>query len=182
MTQEAAHRIIKCPDCDGEGSICDRHPHDPDAVDMECESCCGIGSWVCCPRCDDYLAQDAELSALHVDQVRRKFDRALDDGDAELATRCRKWLVDFDRTESTGQCAACDRADQAEEDERAELDAISMAAELTASGYSCNCGVCGRGIWRDDPRVEFGAAALCLPCAEGASAALTLAAVKAVAA
>lgn len=182
MKDSTALRIICCPDCDGQGVTVDRHPHDPDAVESECESCNGLGDWYCCPRCDDYLAQDAELSALHVDQVRRRFGRALKAGDDAMADRCRNWLTDFERTEATGQCAACDRADQAEEDERAELDAISMAAELAADGHSCNCGVCGRGIWREMPRVEFGAAALCLPCAEGASAALTLAAVKAVAA
>ena len=174
--------IICCPDCDGQGVTVDRHPHDPDAVETRCESCDGVGDWYCCPRCEDYVGGDAALSTLHVDRVRAKFDRALDDGDAELATRCRKWLSDFDRIEASGHCGACDRADQAEEDERAALDSISMSAELTVSVNSCNCRVCGRGIYSDAPRVAYGAAAICVPCAEGASAALTLAAVKAVAA
>ena len=174
MTQ--ATKVLRCPDCDGDGSVCDRHPHDPDAVDSECESCCGVGSWACCPRCEDYVGGNAELAAHSIDAVRAEFARR--PSDKAIAA----YLTDYDRVESTGQCAACDRADQAEEDERAKLDSISMAAELTVSSHSCNCVICGRGIWSDAPRVEFGAAALCIPCAEGASAALTLAAVKGVAA
>lgn len=173
---------LTCPDCDGNKTVLDRYDGHPDTTETCCESCDGVGDWYICPCCEDFVGQDRDLSALHVERVRRKFDRALDDGDAEMATRCRKWLADFERIEAHGQCAACDRADQALADERAEDDAISMSAELTVSVNSCNCRVCGRGIYSDAPRVAYGAAAICVPCAEGASAALTLAAVKGVAA
>ena len=173
---------LTCPDCDGNKTVLDRYDGSPDTAETCCESCDGVGDWYICPCCEDFVGQDRDLSALHVERVRRKFDRALDDGDNATATRCRKWLADYEHIEANGQCMACERADQALADERAEDDAISMSAELTTARYACTCRVCGRACREDEPLVQFGRAALCVPCAEGASAALTLAAVKGVAA
>jgi hypothetical protein len=33
----------RCEGCEGHGSVTDRHPHDPDARDLECEDCGGTG-------------------------------------------------------------------------------------------------------------------------------------------
>lgn len=39
--------VVVCPECEGAGLVCDRHPNDPSARSVSCEACGGTGFVPC---------------------------------------------------------------------------------------------------------------------------------------